>query len=106
MKSNLDVVYRDIDSSAALTFIINEKYEKLSRFSEELINSRVVLDTPGKQNGKAKLFRACIEMNIKGNQLAISQDDESVHIAVRDMFSAAERKLKSVSHKKRAHRHH
>ena len=106
MIPSLDVVYRDIDSSAALTHTINEKYEKLAKYSDAIVNSRVVVDTPHKHNGKARIFRASIEMNIKGSPVTVSHDDESVHIAVRDAFNAAERKLKAFTNKKRAQRYH
>ncbi len=106
MSPNLDVVYRDIDSSAALTHTINEKYQKLAKFSEDILHSRVVLDAPHKHKGKGRMFRASIELNLKGSPLTVSHDDESVHVAVRDAFLAAERRLKSASDRKRAQRYH
>ncbi len=106
MTPSLDVVFRDIDSSAALTQTITEKYEKLSRFSDLLGRSRVVLNTPHQHNGKKRIFRASIEMNLKGSPVVITHDHESIHIAVRDAFTAAERKIKSVTHKARSQKHH
>ena len=106
MTPNLDVVYRDFDSSAALTHTINEKYQKLSKFSDDIMHSRVVVDAPHKHKGKGRRFRASLELNLKGTPLKISHDDESVHVAVRDLFVAAERKLKAVVNKKRANRFH
>jgi len=105
MKSSADVVYRDIDSSPALNQTIHKKLEKLHRFSDSILRSRVVLDAPHKHKHKGKLFRASIELGIKGSPLTITQDDASVHIAVRDAFAAAERKLKKESGKKREVRH-
>ncbi len=106
MTPNLDVVYRDIDSSSALTQTITEKYNKLSKFSDSIVHSKITLDSPHKHKGKGRIFRASIEMNLKGKPFTVSQDDESVHVAVRDAFDAAERKLKSVVTKARAQRHH
>ncbi len=105
MKSSADVVYRDIDSSPALNQIIYKKLEKLHRFSDSIIRSRVVVDTPHKHKHKGKLFRASIELGMKGSPLNISHDDPSVHIAVRDAFAAAERALKEDASRKKAARH-
>lgn len=105
MKSNADVVYRDLDSSPALNDIIYKKIEKLNRYSDSILHSRVVLDAPHKHKHKGKLYRASIEVGVKGAPITVSQDDPSVHIAVRDAFSALERKLKEECAKRKQTRH-
>ena len=86
MKSAVNVVYRDLESSAALNAIIDKKVAKLSRFSDDIISSRVVIDIPHNHKHKGKMFRASLELGMKGAPLAVHCDDESVHIAVRDAF--------------------
>lgn len=97
---NNTVVYRDIDASPSLTQSINKKMSKLNRFSEEINSSRVVLEAPHQHQHKGKLFRAQIELAVKGNPVIIHNDDESIHIAVRDVFKKAERKLKALNQKR------
>ncbi len=104
MHAATNVVYRDLDESQALTSIINKKLQKLSRFSTQIQHSRVVLDSPHKHKHKGKLYRASIELGIKGSPVTIHQDDPSIHVAVREAFNAAERKLKQLSRKHRNHR--
>ena len=65
MKPAVDVVYRDFDSSAALNDIITKKLEKLSRYTDQIVHSRVVLDTPHHHKHKGKQYRASIELDIK-----------------------------------------
>ncbi len=101
MKSAVDVVYRDLDSSAALNDIIVKKLEKLNRYTDQIVHSRVVLDVPHNHKHKGKQFRASIELDIKGHPVAITQDDESIHVAVRDAFSSAERKVKQLADRQR-----
>lgn len=101
MKPAVDVVYRDLDSSAALNEIITKKLEKLNRYTDQIVHSRVVLDVPHNHKHKGKQFRASIELDIKGHPVAITQDDESIHIAVRDAFSSAERKVKQLAARQR-----
>lgn len=105
MKPNAHVVYRDLDASPALNSIINKKLEKLQRFSNSIIHSRVVLDSPHNQKHKGKLYRATVEIGVKGKPLLVSQDDASVHIAVKNAFAAAERKLKQATNKRHSTRH-
>lgn len=97
MKPAFDLVYRDLDASSSLSEVISKKLEKLNRYSDQILHSRVVLDTPHNHKQKGKQFRASIELDIKGHPIAITQDNESIHLAVRDAFNTAERKLKQIS---------
>jgi ribosomal subunit interface protein len=101
-KPAFDLVYRDLDSSAALTEVISKKFEKLNRYSDKIIHSRVVLDAPHNHKHKGKQFRASIEIDIKGHPVAVTQDNESIHIAIRDAFNSAERKIKEITSRTRA----
>lgn len=101
MKPAVDVIYRDLDSSAALNEVINKRVEKLNRFSDQIIHSRVVLDIPHNHKHKGKQYRASIELDVKGGAVAVAQDDESIHVAVRDAFLTAERKIKQLTAKQR-----
>lgn len=105
MKPVVDVIYRDLDASAALNEIITKKIEKLSRFNDQILHSRIVLDAPHNSKHKGKQYRAVIELELKGRPIAVTQDDESIHVAVRDAFLSAERKIKQFSAKQRSLRH-
>jgi len=93
------VTYRDMDPSQALNAIIDKRLEKLSRYSSDIQYSRVVIESPHNHKHKGKQFRATVEIEVKGSPITISQDDASIHIAVRDAFNVAERKLKSHAEK-------
>ncbi len=99
MQIQNNVVYRDMDASQALNSTIAKKLQKLNRISDQISSSRVVLDSPHQHKGKGKLFRAQIELGVKGDSITLHQDNPSIHVAVRDLFKAAERKLKQVSDK-------
>lgn len=101
MKPVVDVVYRSFDSSPALNKIISKKLEKLSRFNNQISHSRVVLNAPHNNQLKGKHFRASIELGLKGQPITVTHDDESIHVAVRDAFISAERKLKQLATKQR-----
>ena len=87
------------DADDTLLEFISKKVEKLHRFSDQIIHSRVVLDTPHNHKHKGKQYRASIELEIKGGAVTIARDDESIHVAVRDAFMSAERKIKQLSDK-------
>lgn len=97
MKSDTHIVFRDVDHSPALAYTINKKLAKLERFSTDIIHSRVIIDSQCKRKNKAKLFRASIELGLKGAPITVTQDNESAHVAIREAFTAVERKLKACN---------
>jgi ribosomal subunit interface protein len=101
MKPAVDVLYRDLDFSPALNEVISKKIDKLNRYSDQIIHSRVVLDIPHNHKHKGKQFRASIEIDLKGHPIAVTQDNESIHLAVRDAFNSAERKIKQITARQR-----
>jgi ribosomal subunit interface protein len=102
MASN--VTYRDLDTSEALNAIINKRLQKLGRYCSDIQHSRVVLDSPHNHKHKGKEFRATVEIDLKGSPITVSQNDTSIHVAVRDAFDVAERKLKSHTQQLKAKR--
>ncbi|MBX2807281.1 MAG: HPF/RaiA family ribosome-associated protein [Cellvibrionaceae bacterium] len=89
------VTYRDLDPSNALNAIISKRLQKLERYASNIQRSRVVLDSPHNHKHKGKHFRATVEIDIKGTPITVSHNDPSIHVAVRDAFNTAERKLKA-----------
>jgi ribosomal subunit interface protein len=99
-----NVTYRDLDTSEALNAIISKRLQKLERYCSDIQRSRVVLDSPHNHKHKGKEFRATVEIDIKGSPITITQNDPSIHVAVRDAFDVAERKLKSHAQQLQAKR--
>lgn len=98
------VTYRDMDPSQALNAIIDKRLQKLARYSTNIQHSRVVIESPHNHKHKGKEFRATIDIEVKGSPITISQNDTSVHVAIRDAFNIAERKLKSHAEQLHSHR--
>jgi len=107
MKSapNDNIVFRDIDKSAALATTVSKKLHKLERYCGDIIQSRVVLEAPHQHKSKGKQFKASVELALSGNPLTISSENESIHRAVSDAFASAERCLKERSERRKAQRH-
>ncbi|SDZ76917.1 HPF/RaiA family ribosome-associated protein [Microbulbifer marinus] len=107
MKSapNDNIVFRDIDKSAALATTVSKKLHKLERYCGDIIRSRVVLEAPHQHKTKGKQFKASVELAISGSPVTISCENESIHRAVSDAFASAERRLKERGERRKARRH-
>lgn len=102
MRSANSVVYRNLDHSEALDFVIDKKFKRLTRFTRHIHHGRVILDTPHKHKHKGRQYRASIELDVEGQAVNVSQNNDSIHLAIRDAFNAAERRLKTLAGKHRA----
>ncbi|MDN3639436.1 HPF/RaiA family ribosome-associated protein [Simiduia curdlanivorans] len=105
MKSAASIVYRDLESSPALNDTIQKKLDKLFRLSERLSVQRVVINAPHQHHHKGSQFEVSVEMTQGGKPLNISHSDDSVHLAVKSVFSSAERAVKEQGAKWRSKRH-
>ncbi|OGT70084.1 MAG: hypothetical protein A3H44_00600 [Gammaproteobacteria bacterium RIFCSPLOWO2_02_FULL_57_10] len=107
MSNEFQVVFHNIDQSAALTEVVNKRIQKLQRFSNDIIGGRVVLDSPHNNHHKGKVFSVTLEIHISGKELIVKQGQhdkpahEDIYVAVRDAFNAAERQLKANGKKPR-----
>ncbi len=104
MKSGVDIVFRDIDFSPTLNEQILKKLGKLNRYTDKILNSRVVIDTPHKNKLKGNLYRASIELGMSGDIVVAAKDHDSIYVAVRDAFKTIERKIKERSMRERRSR--
>lgn len=104
MMYSTDIVFRDIQHSPALSARIYKKLEKLSRYSDSITHTRVVLDSPHNHKQKGKMFRASVELMHKGTPVIVSRDDIDAYVALRDAFDVVERKIKETSSRLRSHR--
>lgn len=108
MSNEIQVVFHNIDQSAALVDNVNKRIEKLQRYGKDIIGGRVVLDSPHNNHHKGKVFSVTVELHTSGKEIVVKQgqhdkhEHEDIYVAVRDAFNAAERQLKSVDKKHRA----
>ncbi|MEX2962083.1 HPF/RaiA family ribosome-associated protein [Microbulbifer sp. TYP-18] len=100
-----NIVFRDIDKSAALANTISKKLHKLERYCGDIIRSRVVLEAPHQHKHKGKQFKASVELALSGKPVTITSESESIHRAVSGAFASAERCLKERGERRKTLRH-
>jgi len=81
---------------------------KLERYCDQIINGRVVLDSPHNHHHKGKVYSVSIEIHTPQIEVRVNQEQhdkqahEDLYVAIRDAFNVAERQLRSVDKKHRA----
>jgi ribosomal subunit interface protein len=107
MQLPLQVTFRHMETSDALLADIEEKAEKLDRFSDQIMACRVVVEAPHQHHRKGKLFHVSIDLTVPGGEIVASRSadehhaHEDVYVAVRDAFNAVKRQLEDHMRKQR-----
>lgn len=90
----LQITLRGLAHSPALEAAIREKAAKLRQFYDPLTRCRVVVELPARHKRQGREFVVRLELKVPGGEIAINgAHDEDVHVALRDAFDAARRKL-------------
>jgi ribosomal subunit interface protein len=107
MQLPLQITFKGIEPSASLEMHIREQARKLERFFDHITSCRVVVEAPHRHHHKGKLYRAVINLTVPGGEIVVNHNGEhnhtheDVHIAIRDAFAAAARRLEAYAQRRR-----
>jgi ribosome-associated translation inhibitor RaiA len=117
MKSPVQITYRNMEHSEAVTARIHEEADKLDEFFPRITSCRVVVEAPHRHKKSGELFHLRIDLAVPGREIvvshepspraALSRGDEAalekhteihpehkdVYVAIRDAFGSARRQL-------------
>src|SRR5574340_594469 len=98
----LQITWRGIAHSEALDAAIREKAAKLQQFHDGLMRCKVVVELPSRHKQQGRHFTVRVELKLPASDIAVVREhDEDVHVALRDAFDAARRKLRDLAHEQR-----
>jgi len=108
MKTPLQITSRDFDLSKANKEDINKYVKKIENICDRIISCKVVVESLRHRSDKGKLYNVQIILTVPGSELVVKREpNEEYHLAVRDAFNAAFRKLKDFVEQQRGHvKHH
>jgi len=98
MESTLKITSRDFPLPDWLAQEIREKASKLERYCKDIIDCEVAIEAPVGHHHKGGPYKVRIDLQVKGDELAVSnQSDADLRAAVREAFDAARRQLEDYS---------
>ncbi len=95
----LQITFRNMDPSPALSDRIRERAEGLGELTDRVTSCRVVVEAPHRHKRQGGLFHVRIDLRLPGESIVVSADPSAAHehedayVAVRDAFDAARRQL-------------
>jgi ribosomal subunit interface protein len=96
-----NITFRNMQTSAALEQRICQRAAKLERHFPDISHVDVVVEMPHRDRHLGRHLEIHIAMKVPGGDVVVSRDRAHVldeaHVAVREAFDAAERRLKDLT---------
>lgn len=95
----LQITFRHMASSPALETRIRERADELERFFARITSCHVVVECRHPRRLQGNLFQVRIDLMVPGREIVVGHESgadhahEDPHVAVRDAFDAARRRL-------------
>jgi ribosomal subunit interface protein len=108
MKRDLQITYRGMNPSDALSDHIREQAGKLEQFFDGIVGCHVVVEEPHRHQRQGKHFHVRVDLSVPGKEIVAGyghgeKDQEDPYLAVSDAFEAARRQLQQYAEGLRRH---
>jgi ribosomal subunit interface protein len=109
MKRHLQITFRGMNPSNALSEHIQDNAEKLERFFEGIVGCHVVVEEPHRHHHQGKHFHVRVDLHVPGKSIVVGREHgerqahEDAYQAVNDAFDAARRQLQHYAEGLREH---
>jgi ribosomal subunit interface protein len=101
MQSPVQVTFRDIPSSPALSAHVEKRAAKLDTFFDRITHCHVVVEAPHRHHKHGKRYHVRIDLHVPGKELVVSKNPdeakEDAYAAIDDAFTDAERALEEFA---------
>ena len=109
MQLPLQITFRNMDPSDAISDAIKKKAEKLEGYTDHITSCHVVIETPHRHHHQGRVHHVKLHVTLPGHEINIDRDPErgdheDVYVSIRDAFEAAARQLKDFTSKRAEHR--
>ena len=107
MQIPLQVVFHNMEPSAAVEANIRERAQKLERFSDKITSFRVTVEAPHRHHHKGNIYHIALDIVVPDAEIVVSRNPhenhahEDAYVAVRDAFNSARRKLEDYEARRR-----
>ena len=99
MQVPLELSFRDVDHTPEVEAEIRAKVAGLEEFFNRITACRVVVEAPHHHHRRGNVYHVRIFLAVPGSELVVDREPrehhahESLHVAIRDAFDSARRRL-------------
>jgi len=107
MQVPIQIVFRNMSPSDALSQKIRERVAWLERYYSRLISARVAIEVPHRHHHKGNHFHLRLDVRLPGKEIVVRRSPDfhgthqDLHVLIHDVFDEARRRLEDYSRKQR-----
>jgi cold shock CspA family protein/ribosome-associated translation inhibitor RaiA len=96
-----------MERSETIEALVREKAARLDTFAGDIMSCRVVVEPAGKHHLHGNLYEVRIDLTMPGEEIAVTREPsehaeyKDIHVALRDAFDTARRKLEDYVRRRR-----
>lgn len=108
----VQLTYRGMEESEALSTLIHARAQKLEHFYGRISGCRVLVEQPHRHQRSGEHFHVRIDLTVPGGELVVEREPslrsrhEDAYVAVTDAFRAARRELQDHVRRRRPYKKH
>ena len=99
MAPEVQITFRGMAASPSTEAQVRHKVEELQQFSDRISACRVTLETGHRHNRHGNIYQVRVDLAVPGGKIVVNREPaedhahEDLHVAIRDAFDAARRRL-------------
>jgi ribosome-associated translation inhibitor RaiA len=99
MVPEVQITFRGMESSPSAETQVRHKVEELQQFSDRISACRVTLETAHRHHRQGNVYQVRVDLAVPGGKIVVNREPgedhahEDLHVAIRDAFGAARRRL-------------
>jgi ribosomal subunit interface protein len=107
MQLSPQITFHNLGPSTAIEGVVREKIAKLEEFCDRITGCRVVVEIPHRHHQHGNFYQVRIDLTVPGEEIIVNREApphtqyRDVHVAIRDAFDAARRKLEEYVRRRR-----
>jgi ribosome-associated translation inhibitor RaiA/cold shock CspA family protein len=101
MPANVQISFRGMETSPSVEAQVRHRAEELQQLSDRVTACRVTLEAAHRRHRQGTIYHVRVELAVPGGKLLVNREPgenhahEDMHVAVRDAFDAARRRLQA-----------
>ena len=100
MTIDAHITFRGMDSSPSAETQVRRRVDELARLSDRITACRVTLEAADRHHRQGTIYHVRVDITVPGGPVVVSREPgqdhahEDLHVAIRDAFDAARRRLR------------
>jgi ribosome-associated translation inhibitor RaiA len=99
MPPEVHIIFRGMSTSPSAEAQVRHKLEELQQFSDRISACRVMLESAHRHHRQGNIYHVRVDLTVPGGRIVVNREPsadhahEELHVAIRDAFDAARRRL-------------